>query len=139
MVKCQACRPARCGWRCRNAFCFQCWEESFFFFVTFWLGVRTRRLWTFVHLCFSFSGTDRLVVVKCGKRLQYYCLLCSLRLRNGGHMTCNSHRNKYLVGVGVCGCGCGGVGVWGWGCGYVSLSLSHPDQGPGGAEVERVF
>ncbi|XP_030202110.1 uncharacterized protein LOC115535227 isoform X4 [Gadus morhua] len=41
-------------------------------------------------------GTGSLVVVKCEKRRQSYCLLCSVRLRKGDHMTSNSHRYKYL-------------------------------------------
>ncbi|CAL8371058.1 unnamed protein product [Boreogadus saida] len=41
-------------------------------------------------------GTGSLVVVKCEKRRQSYCLLCSVRLRKGDHMTSHSHRYNYL-------------------------------------------
>ncbi|KAK0150425.1 hypothetical protein N1851_008479 [Merluccius polli] len=41
-------------------------------------------------------GTDLLVKVTCEKRRQFYCLLCSIRLKNKDHMTSNSHRYKYM-------------------------------------------
>ena len=89
---CRACQASVSFLQCKTSYLI----FFFLFFVTFWLGVKKPYPWTIV--LFS-SGTGSLVVVKCEKRRQSYCLLCSVRLRKGDHMTSNSHRYKYLVCV----------------------------------------
>ena len=109
---CRACQASVSFLQCKTSYLI----FFFLFFVTFWLGVKKPYPWTIV--LFS-SGTGSLVVVKCEKRRQSYCLLCSVRLRKGDHMTSNSHRYKYLVCVCVC------------------VLDQSPDSGR--AEVEHVF